>query len=289
MPFDLTNELDVPYNLDFEVGFEPTRVKDKKYVINMQTGQPIAIIGEGATARSHGDFYRGVWDVMSNDLPASDLEGANVSFNSARNGGWTMLDVTLPKIKTTIETKKHVTEISQRLIAVHGIDGSASPATWFGAIDFFCTNGMITGDYDKVRKKNTSGFTLSGFQHELSKAKTDFNLQGKRLQTWADTDFTYVDVSNLLDDIIKSERKAKKMYELYMHEASVRGHNKFALYSAFTNYASYADERNGFSLRNTGNDTRAVSMFAREQEVSKWISTPQFLNVTPTGLSREYV
>ena len=62
-----------------------------------------------------------------------------------------------------------------------------------------------------------------------------------------------------------------------MQEAGVRGHNKFALYSAFTNYASYADERNRFSLRNTGNDTVAVSMFSREQEVSKWISTPQFL------------
>ena len=148
MPFDLTNELDVPYDLDFEVGFEPTRVKDKKYVINMQTGDPIAIIGEGATARSHGDFYRSVWDVMSNDLPSSDLEGANVSFNSARNGGWTMLDITLPKIKTTINTPKHSTEIAQRLIAVHGIDGTASPATWFGAIDFFCTIVMITGDYD---------------------------------------------------------------------------------------------------------------------------------------------
>ena len=233
----------------------------------------------GATARSHGDFYRSVWDVMSNDLPASDLEDASVNFKSARNGGWTMLDVTLPKIKTTIDTTKHSTEISQRLIAVHGIDGTASPATWFGAIDFFCTNGMITGDYDKVRKKNTSGFTLSGFQHELSKAKTDFNLQGKRLQTWAETDFTYVSVHKLLEDIIKSERKAKKMYELYMQEASVRGHNKFALYSAFTNYASYADERNGFSLRNTGNDTQAVSMFSREQEVSKWISTPLWDNV----------
>ena len=279
MPFDLTKELDVPYDLDFDVEFEPTRVADKKYVINTQTGEPIAIIGEGATARSHGDFYRSVWDVMTNDLPASDLEDATVDFKSARNYGWTMLDVTLPKIKTTIRTKKHDTEISQRLIAVHGIDGTASPATWFGAIDFFCTNGMITGDYDKVRKKNTSGFTLSGFQHELSKAKTDFDTQGKKLQLWADTDLTYVSVPTLLDEIIKSERKSKKMYELYMQEASVRGHNKFALYSAFTNYASYADERNGFSLRNTGNDTQAVSMFAREQEVSKWISTPQFLEV----------
>ena len=50
----------------------------------------------------------------------------------------------------------------------------------------------------------------------------------------------------------------------------------FALYSAFTNYATYADERNGFNLRNTGNDTQAVSMFNRENQVSQWIASPVF-------------
>ena len=39
---------------------------------------------------------------------------------------------------------------------------------------------------------------------------------------------------------------------------------------------AYADERNGFNLRNTGNDTEAQSMWAREQEVAKWIDSPQF-------------
>ena len=277
MPLDTTNELHVPYHLDFEVGTEPTRVKGKKYVVNLNTGEPIAVVGDTATVRSHGDFYRGVWDVLSNDLPASDLEDVTIDFRSARNGGWSMLDISLPKVKTIVETKKHVTELIQRVIGIHGIDGTASPATYFGAIDSFCTNGQITGDYDMVRKKNTSGFTLGGFQYELGKAKRDFNLQGKRLQAWADTDFSYVSVETLLDEIIKSDRKSHKMFVLYMHEASVRGHNKFSLYSAFTNYASYADERNGFSLRDTGNDTGAVSMFSREQEVSKWISTPQFL------------
>jgi len=29
-------------------------------------------------------------------------------------------------------------------------------------------------------------------------------------------------------------------------------------------------------LRDTGNDTQSQSMFRREQDVSKWISTPQF-------------
>jgi hypothetical protein len=70
--------------------------------------------------------------------------------------------------------------------------------------------------------------------------------------------------------------KSDKMFTLYNQEVSTRGRNVWSLYSAFTNYATYADERNGFNLRNTGNDTAAQSMWKREQEVSKWVSSPEF-------------
>ena len=83
-------------------------------------------------------------------------------------------------------------------------------------------------------------------------------------------------MKQLLEAIIKSDRKAEKMFPLVQQELSKRGKNVFSLYSAFTNYASYADERNGFNLRNTGKDTASQSMWAREQEVSKWVSSPQF-------------
>jgi len=99
------------------------------------------------------------------------------------------------------------------------------------------------------------------------------------MQVWAETDLKYVNVQSLLEEMISSKRKSEKMYQLYCHEASQRGHNKWALYSAFTNYASYADERNGFSLRNTGHDTQAISMFTREQEVSKWVSDKRFIEL----------
>ena len=135
---------------------------------------------------------------------------------------------------------------------------------------------MIRGDYDKVKKKNTSGFTLNGFIYELARARRDFYQQAEQLQVWAETSTRHVNVASLLDELISSKRKAEKMYSLYLQEASTRGHNKFALYSAFTNYASYADERNGFNLRNTENDTNAISMWGREQEVSAWVSDPKF-------------
>jgi len=284
MPFDFNiqpdwHKLIVPDHLDFDVHFNDTRVRDKKYVINSDTDKAIAIIGKGATARNHAEFYNRVWDTIVEDLSQEDLRDYSYSFNSARNKGWSMLDVAFPNVKTTVKTKKHETEIAFRMIAVHAIDGSASPATWFGGIDTFCTNGQITGDWDMVRKKNTSGFTVDNFMRELRVAKTNFDLQGKRLQTWADTNLAHVQVDELIQEIVKSERKSRKLHDLFLDERHTRGNNLFALYSAFTNYSSYADARNGFELRNTGNDTKAVSMLAREQEVSKWVSSPAFLQL----------
>ena len=270
MPFD------IPEFLDFDVAFEDTRMADKKYVINQDTGQPLGIVGKSFQCASHGDFFRGVVDTATETLNANDLDDADFSFRTARNGAWAMLDITLPSITTTITTDKSSTDIGNRIISLHGIDGSCSNQVFFGAIDFFCTNGMISGDHDKVRKKNTSNFTMNSFIYELNRARTDFYNHAEQMQVWAHTDLKYVDVSTLLEDMLGSKRKSERMYSLYMQEAGTRGHNKFALYSAMTNYATYADERNGFNLKNTGNDTQALSMWSREQEVSKWVSDDRF-------------
>ena len=273
MPFD------IPEYLDFDVAFEDTRMSDKKYVINQTTGHPLGIVGKSFQCASHGDFFRGVVETATETLSGHDLEDAKYSFRTARNGAWAMLDITLPNVTMDISTDKFETEIGNRIISLHGIDGSCSNQVFFGAIDFFCTNGMITGDHDKVRKKNTSNFSMESFIYELNRARTDFYTQAQQMQVWAHTDLKYVDVSSLLDDMLGSKRKSEKMYSLYMQEASTRGHNKFALYSAMTNYATYADERNGFNLKNTGRDTQAISMWSREQEVSKWVSDDKFITL----------
>ena len=273
MPFD------IPTHLDFDVEFEDTKVSDKKYVINGNTGQYLGIVGNGFTCASHGDFYRGVMDTLTENLEPSDTMNAQYKWRTARNGAWTMLDITLPDMQVEISTDKHSTTLGNRIISLHGIDGSCSNQVYFGQIDFFCTNGMIRGEYDKVRKKNTANFSLDSFIYELNRSRRDFYSETAKMQVWAQTDLKYVNVQSLLEEMISSRRKAEKMYQLYCHEASQRGHNKWALYSAFTNYASYADERNGFNLRNTGHDTQAISMFTREQEVSKWVSDDRFIQL----------
>ena len=264
----------IPENLDFKVDFEPTRVSDKKYVINRNTGEPIAIVGKDFTCASHGDFFRSVMDTVTENLSSYEVDGANIAWRDAHHNGWAMMDMTLPNVKAKITTPKHETEIAQRIIALHGVDGTCSNTVLFGAIDFFCTNGQIRGEHDKVRRKNTSGFNLDTFIDQLNRSKQDFYAQSERLQAWADKPLYADNVKSMLESLDKG--KSKRMFELYNQEAGVRGNNVFALYSAFTNYATYADERNGFKLRNTGKDTDAVSMWEREEKVSRWVDSKQF-------------
>ena len=266
----------IPENLDFNVTFEPTKVDDKKYVINENTGDYIGIVGNGFTCASHGDFFRNVMDTTTATLSDYDMEGAKINWRSAHKDGWAMMDMTLPNVTAKIATDKHETTLMKRIIALHGVNGTCSNTTIFGAIDFFCLNGQIRGKHDKVMRKNTSNFSLDRFITELEKSQQDFTAQAEQMQRWANTSLAHVNVKELLEGIMRSDRKAEKMHTLYSQEAGVRGRNLWALYSAFTNYATYADERNGFNLRNTGNDTQAISMFKREIDVAGWIDTPQF-------------
>ena len=276
MPFDIPMQDMIPENLDFEVMFEPTKVKDKKYVINGYTGEYIGVVGDTFNCASHTEFFEGVHDTVTENLGKAQCEGMNMKWRSARQNAWAMLDMTLPNVTALIETDKHSTTIAQRIIALHGVDGSCSNQTFFGAIDFFCTNGMIRGEHDKVRRKNTANFTMDRFIRDLRESTQSFYAQSERLQGWANKPLYIGNVKAMLDTLLKSDRMAEKMLGLYNLEASVRGQNVWALYSAFTNYASYADERNGFNLRNTGKDTGAVSMFQRESKVSQWIESKPF-------------
>ena len=276
MPFDIPMQDMIPENLDFPVAFEPTKVKDKKYVINGYTGEYIGVVGDTFNCASHTEFFEGVHDTVTENLGEAQCEDMNMKWRSARQNAWAMLDMTLPNVTARIETDKHSTTIAQRIIALHGVDGSCSNQTFFGAIDFFCSNGMVRGEHDKIRRKNTANFTMDRFIRDLRESTQSFYAQSERLQGWANKPLYRGDVKAMLDTLLKSDRMAEKMFGLYNQEASVRGQNVWALYSAFTNYASYADERNGFNLRNTGKDTGAVSMFQRESKVSQWIESKPF-------------
>ena len=270
MPFEF-----IPENIDFEVGYETTKMPDKKYVVNKNTDEYIAIVGKGFNCVPHSEFFNKVINATTDNMSPHDMEGAEITWKDAHNNGWAMMDMRLPNVVKKIQTDKKEFSLMKRIIALHGVDGTCSNTAIFGAIDFFCLNGQIRGNHDRVMRKNTAGLCMEKFASDLQKSQQDFNEHAKQMQRWANSSLMQVNVKDLLKDIVK-DANPEKMYSLYRSEVTNRGDNLFALYSAFTNYATYADEQNGFKLRETGKDTQSVNMFKREISVAKWIETPQF-------------
>jgi hypothetical protein len=266
---------EVPEKYDFNIRYEPSRMRGQNYAINSDTNEVVGLSGS-TTFAPHGNYFREVESAMFQHLGEEQTKGAKVKWKDARNNAFVMCDIVLPNNKYAIYTDKHKTECSQRVIALHGIDGKCSNQVCLGAIDFHCLNGQINGEHERVTRKNTTNFTLQGFIDKLSNASELFELHMERQQRWANTSLRNVNIEALLEKIMPSKSIAKKMLNQYNEETLVRGVNLFSLYSAFTNYSTYADTRNNFKNRNTSNDTQAWTMWLREKEVASWVNTEQF-------------
>ena len=262
--------------LDFKVKYEDTKFAGKRYVRNSVTGDYLGIVGDKFKSINHIDYFNGIKKVIQENRLPQHLDDAKVKISTARNNAFVFLDITLPNVKHTITTDKSI-----RLLLVRGL------------LPYMVLMVLVLTKYTLVLLITSVRMDKLVESMILSREKirvvsdvlyylTKYVRQRVTLINVLDscksgqTYHSNVDGKIFMSSIIKSENLAKKMYELACQEISKRGKNVFALYSAFTNYASYADERNGFNIRNTGFDTKAETMWRREQEVSKWISSPQF-------------
>ena len=124
----------------------------------------LGVVGDDFPVKSHREYFPEVLDVLTDTLPANVLEGAEVTTKVAFGGAFALLDITLPNSKVAIETAQGWrTDVAMRSVIWHGLAGSHSNNVLFGSIDFFCTNGMVLGDFSHVKRKNTKNFNLGTF------------------------------------------------------------------------------------------------------------------------------
>lgn len=152
--------------------------------------------------------------------------------------------------------------------------GAKSITLMCGAIDFWCSNGMVFGVYEKTARKHTSGVTLNGIGGWLLNATSTFISHGRRLQKLEGMyiNSTVMDgIKKLLtDEALLSARHVEQIVDATHKEAATRqGTAAFPsawhLYSALTNWATHGD------VRDTGNDHEANTRFERNRHVERVI------------------
>lgn len=272
MPFD---GYDNSYgDADFDVAYLPTRMPNKVYVVRTDKDEAIGIVGKDYPKRVDGhkkmlDTVRDTWRELLPDW----VPDASITTRVSRNGAWCLEEVKFPKQPRPITTNKQSTELIPRIVYWTSLDGLTSNNLLFGAIDMFCTNGMVIGNYSSIKKKNSKNFIPSLLSDEMDNAKETFLGQVNYIQSLADKTVSFDTIKRITQDLF-NERKAKEMMSSIMDEVSVRGSNMFAVHSAFTQYASHSDR---FGFRQTANQNNLIErQFKRTTEVSRWLEHDAF-------------
>ena len=248
-------------------------VKMLTRINNNGSEEYISVVNKNYHVVENKDILGPLQAQMINYFDPIVLEDVQIKDTILKNGRECYSEYIFPKIKHGIETDVgHKTEFGLRFVMKNSFDGKGSVAMWSGLIDFFCTNGTVTGKYDVTRKRhsrkfNTDGF-INAFEVTMNKHKEivdDYQiLAGKKVK--------YTKVLNLFDTLTKvkynkrSGTLSDRLSDQYISERFNRGDNAFAVMSAMTHYASHGT--GAFNLTRTGDQG---TLYKRQEKVTNWL------------------
>ena len=168
------------------------------------------------------------------------------------------------------------------MLAFRSVDGKTSNTIATSMLSSWCMNTQLFNVVDgsqKHKAKNTKNFNLDFFIGDVTENAIVFNRVIQEQQRLAQLKISEQTRKTLIEKIIPSERINRRMIELANDNASYWGDTAYAIVNGFTNYASYADDRNGFTLNATNSnlDNSQERMLSRKVQVQQWMNTPAFL------------
>jgi hypothetical protein len=246
-----------------------------KHIIRLWNDQPVSIglVGQNYKLLKNKELCESIEHTFMDTLTSKDLEGVIRSDATAYKGGTCIRSYVFPSIRADIESK--TSDIAFRVIVINGYDGSSSFKFYHGAIDFFCTNGIITGSYDMLIRRHTSGLKIPVFTNRLRQSIDVFFKQADTWRKWVKKEISDEDAEECFKAMPNvSERRVQQLVRQFCIECASHGRTVWALYSAATFYASY--DLGEFSIRETNSDHKASTLMNREQQVRAWLNTDSF-------------
>lgn len=228
----------------------------------------LAIVGDSYKVVHNSDLFPYIEDAMQHRMDAHVLAGVQVSEQASHGGRDCYREYTFPNMKCDLHGAG---DVAFRLIVGNSY-GAKAVTLLCGAIDFWCSNGMVFGAHEKVARKHTSGITLHGLDKWIDEAQRQFVSESKRLQKLNAMPIgtkAMDDLKKLLTDkSLLSARHAEQIMEATLREAQNRPGgggkpNAWHMYSALTDWATHSN------VRDTGNDHEANTRIDRSKHVTR--------------------
>lgn len=230
------------------------------------TEQALGMVKERYQIVQNCDLFESLAHALDGAAPARALDGAKIKPSVSYGGAQAFADIAFPSLtEDLVQARGNATALTFRLLLWNSFDGSSPVRLAAGAIDGFCTNGMIFGSYDLFGKRHTKGFS----QVELEKfVGNSFLLFQEKITELRRETFAPIELTQAEEFLKKnfSDRRAAQLLERFAIESQERGATVWALRSALTFYASHNSSQ--FAVRNTGADSAASVLYGRENEIS---------------------
>jgi len=247
------------------------RTNSHKAIIRLNqrgdAAQLLNIVGSGYKLVHNRELFSAVETAMQDEMLPEHLHDVRIT---DRVSGWGKVcyrEYIFPSIKCKLSSAR--SDIAFRLIVQNGYGGSAL-RIHAGAIDFYCTNGMISGDYTSTYKKHTKGLVVGNLSATIKDSLLKFASRQDVWKRWTETRVKHDNALNFFNEIAQSTKMKEALCDQYTREMDARGPNLWSVYSALTYYASHNDGQ--FSLRSTvaDMDNEAATMLTRELNVARW-------------------
>jgi hypothetical protein len=230
------------------------------------------IVGSNYKLIHNRELFGHVEDTLRKKMQPEMLEDVRITDKVSGWGRVCLREYVFPRLRCVLR-RGAKSVIGFRLIVQNGYGGSAL-RLHAGAIEFYCMNGMIIGDYQSAYNKHTSGLVVSGIGDSVEQALHVFVDNQVKWQRWVNTPVRHEKAMELFKELASSDKLRENLGQQYLREREDRGDNLWAVYSALTFYASHAEGE--FKLRDSvkAQDTEASTMLQRELTVAKWLNTP---------------
>ena len=250
-------------------------VPDKKSIVRMVNDKPhsLGVVGRNYQRLQTKELCQSVEQEYVGSLTHEQLDGVRVVDQTAYHGGLCIRQYIFPNIKAELESGK--SDVAFRTVIINGYDGASSFKFYNGAIDFFCTNGMVTGIYDMIVKRHTKSLTIPKLADKIKSSIDIFYKQAEQWNKWIGKEISDENAKECFEAIPNaSDRFIEKLMRQFHIECLSHGRTVWALYSAATYYSSHSDGE--FRVRETTQDHTNSTLINRERQIRSWISTDSF-------------
>jgi hypothetical protein len=245
---------------------------DDTMTLNEESVHVLGVVGTGYQLIHNKELFGRVEQTMRKVMPAHTLDGVQIKDRVSGYGRMCYREYIFPNIKCNLG-RDAKSDIAFRTIVQNGYGGSAL-RIHSGAIDFFCTNGIISGEHQSTYNKHTSGLVITGVDRIIERALETFANNQTKWAKWTQTPVKHAAAMDLFKELAASDKLCENLGMQYLREQEERGPNLWSVYSAMTYYASHAEGE--FKLRATteAQDSVAATMLKRELNVARWVETP---------------